>query len=81
MSVDIIFPRLVGILHEHLGLDPSQVHLSSDLHNDLGIDSLDTMDLILVLRETFDIRIKDNEIAEIKTVEDVCQLIDSRYES
>lgn len=69
------FEKIREIIAEVLNLDPEEIRLDSAFEDDLGADSLDVMQIIMGIEETFDIEI-DNEVAEkIVTVEDAVEQI------
>jgi acyl carrier protein len=60
---------------EVLAVDPSQVTLDASFGDDLGADSLDLVELVMALEETFDIEVAEDELKEIKTVGEAFELI------
>jgi acyl carrier protein len=60
---------------EVLAVDPSQVTLEASFGDDLGADSLDLVELVMALEETFDIEVAEDELKEIKTVGEAFELI------
>ncbi|MEG2587627.1 MAG: acyl carrier protein, partial [Cetobacterium sp.] len=65
------------IVVEQLGVDADQVTLEANFVEDLGADSLDTVELIMAFEEEFDVEIPDTEAEKIKTVQDVVNYIES----
>ncbi len=63
---------------EVLAVDPSQVTLEASFSDDLGADSLDLVELVMALEETFDIEVAEDELKEIKTVGEAFDLIYSK---
>ncbi|MFZ1062901.1 MAG: acyl carrier protein [Acidimicrobiales bacterium] len=59
---------------EVLAVDPSQVTLTTSFE-DLGADSLDLVELVMALEETFDIEVAEDELKEIRTVGEAFELI------
>lgn len=66
-----MFEKVKDILVEELQLNESDVTLDAELVNDLGINSLELADLIMVCEEKFDIEIKDEDIRKFITVRDI----------
>ena len=66
MSVD---ERVKGIVAEQLGIGVDEVNNESSFIDDLGADSLDTVELVMALEEEFDIEISDEEAENISTVQ------------
>ena len=60
---------------EVLAVDPSQVTLEASFGDDLGADSLDLVELVMALEETFDIEVAEDELKEISTVGQAFDLI------
>ncbi len=73
-----MFEQVKNALVESLDLEESQIQLDSSLNDDLGIDSLDAVELSLDLESEFDIEITDEELSSLKTVEDIVKLIESK---
>ena len=69
------FEKLRDILVETLGCEPEQVTPEASLADDLGADSLASMELMMALEEAFDVTIDDADVAELKTVGDVANYI------
>ena len=59
------------MLEEALQIDPSEVSMNSELVADLGVNSLELADLILMCEEKFNIEIEDEDIKKFVTVGDV----------
>ena len=70
-------PRIVNILTECLNISSSQVVPEAHIIDDLGADSLDTVEIVMRLEETFDIQLTDEETEEIFTVQDIINYIES----
>ena len=68
MSVENVQERVKNLIVEHLGVEPDQVKPEAQFVNDLGADSLDTVEFIMALEEEFDIEIPDEKAEKIKTV-------------
>lgn len=60
--------RVVNIVAEQLGVEKDQIKLETSFINDLGADSLDTVELVMELEEEFDINIPDDAAEKIQTV-------------
>ena len=73
--------KVKSIIVEQLGVKPDQVVPSASFVNDLGADSLDTVELVMALEEEFGIEIPDEEAEKILTVEDAVKYIDKKSES
>ena len=67
--------RIKEIVAEQLGVDEAQVSNESSFMDDLGADSLDTVELVMALEEEFDIEISDENAEKIQTVQDAVDYI------
>lgn len=72
------FEKLKGIITEQFDLDDDAVTMDANMQEDLGVDSLDVVDLIVVISEEFDIEIPDEAVDSIKTVGDLVNYIESQ---
>ena len=70
--------RVTKIVVEHLGVDESKVVESASFIDDLGADSLDTVELVMAFEEEFGSEISDNEAEKILTVGDAIKFIESK---
>jgi len=67
--------KVKGIIVEQLGVDPEEVTAEASFVNDLGADSLDTVELVMALEEAFKIEISDEDAEKIHTVGDAIKYI------
>jgi len=67
--------KVVAIIVDKLGVDASEVTLESNFTNDLGADSLDTVELIMEFEKEFNIAIPDDQAEKIATVGDAVTFI------
>jgi acyl carrier protein len=70
--------RVKNIIVEQLGVTPDQVVPEASFIEDLGADSLDTVELVMALEEEFDAEIPDEEAEKITTVQQAVDYIESR---
>ena len=66
------------IVVDHLGIDDSKVTPESKFIDDLGADSLDTVELVMAFEEKFGIEIPDDAAETIQTVKDAINYIESK---
>ena len=69
------------IVVDHLGIDESKVALDSKFIDDLGADSLDTVELVMAFEEKFGIEIPDDAAETILTVQNAIDFIDSKQKT
>ena len=70
--------KIKSIVVDQLGVDEDQVTEDASFVDDLGADSLDTVELIMAFEEEFDIEIPDEDAQKIKTVKDIIEYIESK---
>ncbi len=70
--------RVKKIVVEQLGVNESEVNNNSSFVDDLGADSLDTVELVMALEEEFDCEISDEEAEKITTVKQAIDYINAR---
>ncbi|MEZ4987938.1 MAG: acyl carrier protein [Saprospiraceae bacterium] len=70
--------KVKAIIVDKLGVDESEVLLTSSFTNDLGADSLDTVELIMEFEKVFDISIPDDKAELIQTVGDAVSYLESQ---
>ncbi len=75
-KVGSVQDRVVDIVAEQLGVDKEKVTPETSFVNDLGADSLDTVELVMELEEEFDISIPDDAAEKIQTVGQAIEFID-----
>ena len=78
MSQEEIFARVKKIVAEQLEVEHDQVVPQANFANDLGADSLDTVELVMALEEEFDIEIPDEAAEQIATVQAVVDYINNK---
>ncbi len=70
--------RVKKIVVEHLGIDEGKVIETASFIDDLGADSLDTVELVMAFEEEFGSEISDSEAEKILTVGDAIKFIESK---
>ncbi len=75
-----IIKKVKEITSEQLGVDESQITSEAKFVDDLGADSLDTVELVMALEEEFDLEISDEEAEKLTTVQKVMDYIEDRLE-
>lgn len=67
--------RVKKVIAEQLGVEPEQVKPEASFIEDLGADSLDTVELVMAFEEEFDVEIPDHAAEKIRTVGDAIKHI------
>jgi acyl carrier protein len=67
------------ILIDKLGVDESEIKEDADLQNDLGMDSLDAIELIMEFEKEFLIGITDDDVSEVKTVKGIIDYLMEKH--
>ncbi len=70
--------KITKIIAEQLQVDEGQITSDSSFMDDLGADSLDTVELIMALEEEFEIEIPDSDAEQIRTVQDAINYLNER---
>lgn len=76
-----VFEQLRSVLHELFEIDPAKVTLEAHLYTDLEIDSIDTIDLILRLKEITGRKIQPDQFRHVRTVGDAVSAIHTLLQS
>ena len=71
-----VFEKVKAIIVEQLQVDESEVTPEAHFIDDLGADSLDTVELVMALEEEFGIEISDEDAEKVQTVGDVSSYIE-----
>jgi acyl carrier protein len=74
-SREMVEEKVKQIIVEQLGVDEAEVTGSASFVDDLGADSLDTVELVMAFEEAFDIEIPDEDAEKIRTVQDAVDYI------
>lgn len=70
-----MFEKLKDILVEELSIDADQITMEAELTNDLGINSLELADLVLLCEDTFGVEFDENDMHKFITVGDVVEYL------
>jgi acyl carrier protein len=70
--------KVIKIIIEQLEVEPEKVTMSASFSEDLKADSIDRLELVVVLEEAFKIEIPDEDTEKIKTVGDAVNYVKSR---
>ena len=75
MADESVLERVVEIVAEQMGVDKEQVKDDTDFVNDLGADSLDQVELVMLFEDEFKLDIPDEDAEKIKTIGDAVKYI------
>lgn len=81
MEYSEIVSKVKAIIVDKLGVEESEVTESANFTNDLGADSLDTVELLMEFEKVFEIKIPDEETATIATVKDAIDKVAEKVAS
>ena len=70
--------KVKDIIGEQLGVNPEQVVPSASFIEDLGADSLDTVELVMAFEEEFSVEVPDEDAEKLQTVGDVVKYIEEK---
>ena len=76
----MVFDKIREIIVEQLDVEEDKVTTDASITEDLGADSLDVVDLVMNIEESFDLEIPDEEVENIKTVGDIVKFIEAKTE-
>jgi acyl carrier protein len=68
--------RVKQILTQRLGIPPEEIRLDATLIEDLGMDSLDAVELAIAAEREFNVALSDEQVAKLKTVADIVALVE-----
>ncbi len=71
-----IATKVIDIVCDQMGVDREQVNENTSFVNDLGADSLDTVELLMEFEEKFDLTIPEEEAEKIQTIGDATKYIE-----
>jgi acyl carrier protein len=72
--------RVTDLIVEQLGVSKEEANLQASFIDDLGADSLDIVELVMTLEETFDIEIPDDDAEKMQTIGDAIDYLRERVE-
>ncbi|MCH4040260.1 MAG: acyl carrier protein [Lachnospiraceae bacterium] len=69
--------KVIDIIKDTLKFDDKEITPQMDLFKDLGVDSLDAVELVMALEEAFGVQIPDEELPKLNTVETITKYIEA----
>ena len=73
----MVLEKVKAILSEQFDVEEDKISLETSIINDLGADSLDVVDVLMSIEDEFEVEVPDDEIENIKTVEDLVKYIEN----
>ncbi|XBC44174.1 MAG: acyl carrier protein [Buchnera aphidicola (Schlechtendalia peitan)] len=70
--------KIIKIISKQLSLTKTEINKTSSLLEDLGADSLDRVELIMTLEDTFNVEIQDEEAENFTTIDSICTFIKNK---
>ncbi len=70
--------KIIDFLVEDFEIEPEKIQPEARLKEDIGIDSLDFIDIVVVIEKTFGFKIKSEEMAKVKTFSQFCDFVEAR---
>ncbi len=78
MATSPIEAKVKSIIADQLGVGEDEIKAESSFIEDLGADSLDIVELVMAMEEEFGIEIPDEDAEKLKTVQDVCNYLQTK---
>jgi acyl carrier protein len=75
MTQEEVYNKIVFVLVEEFEVEDDDINLDANLFTDLGLDSLDAIDLMVTLDKELGIEIKTEEMKDLRTIKDVCDFV------
>ena len=73
-----MFEKVRAILAEQLNVKTDKIKLESKIVEDLGADSLDVVEMLMSVEDKFNVSVSDEEAVNLKTVQDIVNLLESK---
>lgn len=77
----MVFEQVQNSIADIMSCDPNAVTMDTNLQDDLGVDSVDSVELVMALEEIYGLTISDEQAAQLKTVSDVVEFIEEATEA
>jgi len=72
-----MFEQIVDIISKQLKADADEISPSTNIMEDLGADSLDVVELLMAIEETFGVSVPDEDVTGLKTIQDIVDYIEA----
>ncbi len=80
MPLEALEEKVTDLIVEQLGVSKEEAVMNASFIDDLGADSLDIVELVMTLEETFDIEIPDDDAEKMQTIADAVGYLKTRVE-
>jgi acyl carrier protein len=80
MPLEALEAKVTDLIVEQLGVSKEEAVMNASFIDDLGADSLDIVELVMTLEETFDIEIPDDDAEKMQTIADAVGYLKARIE-
>jgi acyl carrier protein len=74
----MVLERVKSVIAKELGIEVAELNVNASFTDDLGIDSLEIFEIVMSLEEEFDIEIPNEDIENIKNVQEITSYIESK---
>ena len=72
-----MFDKIADIVSKQLGADIDDIDENTNIMDDLGADSLDVVEMLMAVEESFGVAVPDEEIPNLKTVRDIVEYVEA----
>ena len=72
-----MFEKIADIVSKQLGADIDDIDENTNIMDDLGADSLDVVEMLMAVEESFGVAVPDEEIPNLKTVRDIIEYVEA----
>lgn len=76
----MVVEKVKKVIADQLSMEVEEVNLESTFTDDLGVDSLEIFEIVMSLEEEFEIEIPNEDIENIKTIQDIVNYVKSKVE-
>lgn len=74
----MVFEKIKSILADQFDVDEDSITGETNIQEDLGADSLDVVDLMMSIEDTFEFEVSDNELEDVRTVDELVKFVESK---
>ncbi len=70
--------KIKQLIADQLCISPDDIKDDADIYTDLGADSLDIVEMLMTLEDEFGVKIKDDQVDKIRSVNAICEIINKK---